>query len=159
MNTDGPPSVRVHTVKQGLRCCQSSWKRMCLCASLARAMMIFSALDMSWSVTRDGTLDVHLINVISSCCVRQCGYEVYSKQSTKQNSLLFTYSKQNNWSIIDCCAQKHVCSCIFLMKYLKCELTFSVPRFFSLGRFSLTWRSTRIFCQYLCSWSPLKGIK
>lgn len=26
---------------------QSSWKRMCLLASLARAMMIFSALDMS----------------------------------------------------------------------------------------------------------------
>lgn len=34
--------------------------------------------------------------------------------------------------------------------------TFSVPRLFSLGRFNLTWRSTRIFCQYLCSWSPVK---
>lgn len=38
---------------KGFSGAQSSWKRMCLLASLARAMMIFSALDMSWSLTRD----------------------------------------------------------------------------------------------------------
>lgn len=48
-----------------------------------------------------------------------------------------------------CFTQWCACFCISIQ-----SLTFSVPRFFSLGRFSFTWRSTRIFCQYLCSWSP-----
>lgn len=48
-------------------------------------------------------------------------------------------------------------TCLLFWK-IKGDLTFSVPRFFSRGRFSLTWRSTRIFCQYLCSWSPLKHV-
>ena len=39
------------------------------------------------------------------------------------------------------------------------QLTFSVPRFLSRGRLSLACRSTRIFCQYLCSWSAAWNTK
>lgn len=39
---------------------------------------------------------------------------------------------------------------------MRVTITFSVPLFFSRGWFSFACLSTKIFCQYLCSWSPSK---